>query len=294
MNIALALLLIFSGATSALHAAPAIHQPRTHEGITADKTATSINNMKRKREQEAKIVRVGKRRKGLTQNRILHTFSNMNYKELEDAKDANKERKHFDVVEKYLERMIALCENVNQRAGLIMELADIHFSQTEYADAKKQYEEFERLYPGNSQLERAKKQIILCSKQVILSSDRDQSPTEETLRLAKEYLEREAFAEYKEEVETIKKECETLLAQSECGITDFYIKQGNFKSAELRIKNIRDTWLEIVPDVATTLAQLEVNLGVEWKEFQAPEESIKLAQVSVVKNPTKVNMAARF
>lgn len=297
MTIIFTLALVFFGAFSTINAESSIRQPREHEGLTADKTATSISQMKRTRAAEAEkaAARVGKkRRKGLTQNRIIHTFSTMTFDELKVAKDVHKNKKHFDVVEKYLERMIALCEDINQRADLIMELADTHFSQDEFDKAKTKYEEFERLYPGNSQLERAKRQTVLCAQKGILSVDRDQSPTEETLRLAKEYLERDAFTEFKEEVAAIKKECETLLAQSECGVTEFYIKQGNYKSAELRIKNIRDTYLDAVPEMAVTVAQLEVNLGTQWKEFQIPEESIKLAQVVPEKIDPKTDMAARF
>jgi outer membrane assembly lipoprotein YfiO len=294
MNIILALTLVSLGAFSTITAESSIRQPREHEGLTTDKTATSIADMKRKREAEAKRVRTGKRRKGLTHNRIIHTFSTMTFDELKVAKDNHREKKHFDIVEKYLERMIALCEDINQRADLIMELADTHFSQSEFDQAKTKYAEFERLYPGNAQIERAKKQMILCAQQGILSVDRDQSPTEETLRLTKEYLEREAFTEFKDEIATIKKECETLLAQSECGVTEFYIKQKNFKSAELRIKNIKDTYLDAVPEMAVTVAQLEVNLGTQWQEFEIPKESIKLAQTTPEKVDPKADMTARF
>ncbi|EKD48942.1 MAG: hypothetical protein ACD_64C00062G0005 [uncultured bacterium] len=294
MNTARTLLLIFTSATFGLQAAPSIGKQRTDNVSAEDKTAQDIKKMKQQREKEAKIVRTGKRRKGLTQNKIIHTFSTMTFDELKVAKDSNKARKHFDVVEKYLERMIALAENVNERADLIMELADTHFSQGEYTAAKKQYEEFERLYPGNIHIERAKRHIIICAQQTILTPDRDQSPTEETLRLAIDYLDRETFTTYRNEIETIKKECETMLAQSECNITNFYIKQKNFESAKRRISHIRTAYLEKVPEVATTLAQLEVDLGMEWKEFQVPEESIKLAQATPVKTSDKTDMTARF
>lgn len=274
-----------------------MRKPREHEGLTADKMPDSITHMKRTREQEAKktAARVGKkRRKGLTQNNVRHTFSMMTFDELKIAKNAHKEKKHFDVVEKYLERMIALCEDINHRADLIIELADTHFSQGEFTKAKEQYEEFERLYPGNMQVEYAKKQMVLCAQKNILSIDRDQSPTEETLRLAEEYLARDSFTASRDEVARIKKECETLLAQSECNITEFYIKQGNYKSAELRIKTIKDTYLESVPEVAFTVAQLEVHLGTQWDEFKVPEESIKLAQATPEKNDPKIDMTSRF
>ncbi len=266
------------------------------EGLSADKTPTPISKLKKLRDQKlADRPRFKKKRKGLTHRKEHHTFSNMPYDELKVAKNKAVEGKHFDIAAKYLERMITLCEKVNEKAQLIIELANIHFSQKEYDDAKKWYQEFERLYPGNQLIEQAKKQIILCSKQTILSSDRDQAPTEETLRLAKEYLVRDSFTLYRKEVAAIQKECENILAQADCGITEFYIKQGNFSSASRRIKHIRTAWLEKVPEVAITLAHLEIQLGAEWKDFKVPEESTKLAHATGIKKPTqKVDMATRF
>ncbi len=295
MYFVLALWAIFSFYTTFLQAAPSIRQPRMPEGLSANKTPTPISKLKKPQGPKlANRTQFEKKRKGLTHRKEHHTFSTMPYDELKVAKDKAVQGKHFDIAAKYLECMITLCENVNEKAQLIIELADIHFSQKEYDSAKKWYQEFERLYPGNHLIAQAKKQIILCSKQAILSPDRDQAPTEETLRLAKEYLERDSFTLYRKEVATIQKECESMLAQADCGITEFYIKQGNYPSASRRIKHIRTAWLEKVPEVATTLVHLEVQLGAEWKDFKVPEKSTTLAQAGIKKSTQKVDMATRF
>ncbi len=294
MYFVLTLWILFSFCTTFLQATPSIRQPRLPEGLSANKTPTPISKLKKPRDQKL-ATRTKKKRKGLTHRKEQHTFSTMPYDELKGAKNKAVQGKHFDIAAKYLERMITLCENVNEKAQLIIELANIHFSQKEYDSAKKWYQEFERLYPGNQLIAQAKKQIILCSKQAILSSDRDQAPTEETLRLAKEYLERDSFTPYRKEVAAIQKECESILAQADCGITEFYIKQGNYTSASRRIKHIRTAWLEKIPEIATTLAHLEVQLGTEWKDFKVPEESTKLAHATGAKKPTqKIDMATRF
>jgi outer membrane assembly lipoprotein YfiO len=295
MYFVLAFWTIFLFCTTSLQAAPSIRQPRMPEGLSANKTPTTISKLKKPQDQKLANRTQKKKRRGLTHRKKHHTFSNMLYDELKVAKDKSVQGKHFDIAAKYLERMITLCENVNEKAQLIIELANIHFSQKEYDSAKKWYQEFERLYPGNQLIEQAKKNIILCSKQAILSPDRDQAPTEETLRLAKEYLERDLFTLYRKEVAAIQKECESILAQADCGITEFYIKQGNYTSARRRIQHIRTAWLEKVPEVATTLAHLEVQLGAEWKDFKVPEKSTKLAHATGKKEPTqKVDMTTRF
>ncbi len=275
MNFIRNLLILLLCSTSIIQTAPSIRMPTMPQGLSADK----------KTDTKKVLVDDGKR----------HTLGTMTYEELKKAKEENCKKKHFDTAIIYLERMITLCENVNEKAHLIIELGNLHFTQKNYTDAKNRYQEFERLYPGNQLIEHAKKQIILCSKQAILSPDRDQAPTEETLRLAKEYLERKSFTLYREDVEAIKKECESVLAQSECGVTEFYIKQGNFKSAERRIKHIRTEWLDKVPEIGTTLAQLEVNLGAAWTDFEVPKASITLVDASNTRKPTKKSdMTKRF
>lgn len=235
-----------------------------------------------------------KRRKGLTGNKVRYTLSTMPYPELMAAKDRCIASNQFETAAKYLERLITLCENSHEKADLIIEIADLLFSQNDFDAAKKWYQEFVRLYPGNKGIEKAKRSIILCTKQYIRSPDRDQTPTEETLKLAQEYLDKESFKTYREEVTAIKKECEAILAQADCGVAEFYITYGDYSAAERRIKHIRTAWLEKVPEVITTLAQLEVSLGTSYKEFSIPEESFKIAQNALPTKTRKVDMTTRF
>ncbi len=261
------------------------------KGLTADRTS-----LKRKRpaenKDEDKRPKKKIKRKGLQGYKKYHTFSDMTYEELKTAKDKNMASKSFEIASKYFERMITLCENVSEKAELIIDLANLFYSQAEFDKAKKWYLEFERLYPGNALIEQAKWQIILCSKQRILTPDRDQAPTEETLELAKQYLNRDTFKKYKDEIAKIKVECEELLAQADCSVANFYIRHGNYLSAEKRIKHVKDEWLAKVPSVATTVANLEIDLGAVWAEFKVSEESVKLAQA--VEVPKKTSMANRF
>ena len=285
------LLMIAFVSQSAVLAAPSIRTPQMPKGLSADR---QLVNKKRPVAAQTDPDKPKKKikRKGLQGYKKYHTFSDMTYEELKTAKEKNIASKSFEIASKYLERMITLCENVTEKAELIIELANIFYSQVEFDKAKKWYSEFEHLYPGNALIEQAKRQIILCSKQRILTPDRDQAPTEETLELAKQYLDRDNFTKYKDEVAKIKIECEELLAQADCSVANFYIRHGNYLSAEKRIKHVKDEWLAKVPAVATTVANLEIDLGAVWTEFKVPEESVKLTQV--VKVPEKTSMANRF
>lgn len=270
------------------------------DATAATKVPTAISKLaKPKSKIEKKEYR--KKRKGLTGlkksafgNR--KTYSNMQYAELLAAKDRCIASKQYETAAKYLERLTNLCENAKDKAQLLRELADLNFSQKEFDAAKKWYQEFVRLYPGNQSIEHAKYRVILCTKERILSADRDQTPTEETLQLAQEYLDKETFNANRIDVSTIKAECETLLAQADCGVANFYIKSGDYGAAARRVKTIRNNWLDKVPEMGPTLAQLEVSLGNAWKEFEVPESSIKLAQqtTTLAKANRKTDMTVRF
>ena len=169
----------------------------------------------------------------------------------------------------------------------------ILFVQEKFDDAAKWYTEFTQLYPGNKLVEYASYKSIICSFKKILSPDRDQSPTEKTLELTNTFLGRaDVFIQYKAHVEKIKRQCEQTLAKSDCNIAEFYITHGPYSSAQRRLAQIRTDWLVKVPEISTTIANLEVQLGTQWSEFTPPESSIKLAQAA--KPPKKIDMTRRF
>lgn len=239
------------------------------------------------------------KRKGLQGYKHVVPFSRMNYAQLMQAKEENKKAKNWDVVIKYLDRMIVMCESegvdyLKEKANLIIELADILFMQQQYDLATKWYTEFTHAHMGDSRCEYASYRAIVCASHKILSSDRDQTATEKTLELADTFLKQTtSFKKYRKEVQQIQKQCYQMLAQSDCNIAEFYLKYGNYNAAEQRVKGIRTEWLDKAPDIAVYLAHLEVELSTVLPTFQLPESSIKLA---ALKSPAKkqADMTTRF
>ncbi len=265
-------------------------RPQMPQGLTADKGYNS--HKKPKVKLESLPPRSKPKRKGLQGYKKYHTLSDMTYDELYAAKEKARISKSWDIT-KYLEQMIILCDNINEKAALIIELADILFAQQKLDDAAKWYTEFTHLYPGNKQMEHASYKAIVCCSKRILSVDRDQSLTEKTLELASAFLKRaDVFTTYKKQVETIQKECYQVLAQSDCHIAAFYLKYGSYQAAERRLKTIRNEWLDKVPEIGPQLTSLEVELAAQFSDFKAPEEAVKLAQTP---KPIKKNdMTKRF
>ena len=221
------------------------------------------------------------------------TLSTMSLSELLETKNQQIKSKNFDLAIKYLERAVTLCDDINMKAALIIELADILFKQQKYDEAAKWYNEFTVLYPGNASIEYASYRNVVCSSKKLLSYDRDQTPTEKTIELANKFLSRgDIFTTYQEEIKKIRNECYNLLALSECDKAHFYIKQGNYSAAQNRLESIREQQLEKAPEIHHFLAQLEVDLAAAFKEFKAPESSINLAQVTNTEK--KKDMSKRF
>ncbi len=261
-------------------------------GLAVEKTPTAPP-----KKREHRVRNLKHKRKGLQFIKKKYTFSDLHFYELKEAKNKQVDNKNYFVACKYLERMIRLCDDINEKAGVMIELADLFVEQQKFDDAAKWYTEFVQLYPGNKQVEYASYRSVICASKNILGADRDQSPTEKTLELAHQFLKREdLFATYKKEVRQIERECYQRLAASDIRVAEFYIiKQHDYDSAKKRLSTIRDEWLEKAPEVELELARLEVTLSGLCVDFNVSEESIEcLLSQAVIPTEKKANMANRF
>lgn len=269
--------------------------PRLPRGLDVNKpSATKIA------QAEPETKHTSKKGKKAKTKSVRKTYSTMDYDELKVAKDQYKASKNYETTAKYLERMITLCDDkkTNEKAEIIIELADLLFDQEKFDDAAKHYTEFIKLYPGNKNIEYASYRAIVCCSKKILSPDRDQSKTEETIALADKFLERaDVFTTYEKEVRTIQQQCYQVLAASELNVSSFYIIHGDFKAAQQRLAHVRTEWLGKVPEIEFSLASLEVDLAEKFPEFK-PTTPLSAAAANVVvaqtSTPKKVDLAKRF
>lgn len=275
----------------------AVHQARIAQGLSFGSNSSS---KKKPAAPPTKVAMPRKiKRKGLQGYSKHKTFSQMDYPELAQLKEEQKKQKDWNYVIKCLQRMIVMCDSLDEKelhstkAALIIELADILFDQQKYDDAAKWYTEFTHIYSGNKNIEYASYKAIVCASKKILSIDRDQSATEKTLELANEFLKRaDTFTTYKKEVKALQNLCYKTLAYSDCNVAEFYLTYGNYQAAEQRLKSIRSQWLDKAPDITVKLASLEVELATVSPQFKVPDTTITLAEL---KSPIKkVDMKNRF
>ena len=98
-------------------------------------------------------------------------MNKMSYDELNKTKNELIAAKQYEVAIKYLQKMLALATDVQEIALIMIELADVYFDVGNLVKAGILYEEFSRLYPGNSRVEYAAYKSVLCSFYSMLSSD---------------------------------------------------------------------------------------------------------------------------
>ena len=216
-----------------------------------------------------KYTRKGKAKK---QRQPRKTLRYMTYEETKVGKDKLVASGNYTVALKYLERMVKLCDDINELEMLHLELADTQKACAHYDIASALYTQFVQGYPGSNHTQYALYQAIECTHQRILDADRDQANTHKTIELADQFLEKEKpdTALYAKAVQ-IRDTCYKRLIKSEYKIYSFYLNDGKFKQAERRLASLRETWIEKMP-------QLEPELLVKEYELAKKQQNLEIAQ----------------
>lgn len=186
------------------------------------------------------------------------TMSDMNYDELKVAKNKAVASGNKEVALKYMEKMIPICNDLSERAALMLEVADARFENGLHVEAGTMYQEFTVMYPGHEKSTYAEFKSIECSYATILIAERDQTATKNTLELAQAFLTKyKPGKEYYDKVATIVTTCNERLFESELSIIKFYLHQKNKLSVEKRLKKLRESMLSVLPACEQTLIETE-------------------------------------
>jgi|GEM_PF-2098602 len=231
------------------------------------------------------------------------TLRYMTYEETKEGKNKLLASGNHFVALKYQERMLKLCDDLNELEALFLEYADTHRHCNHYDKAASLYNEFVTSYPGSAHTEYALYQAVECSSKLILDADRDQTNTHKTIELANQFLEKaDLFAQYKDKVEEIRTHCYTLLVRSEYNIYHFYAYAADYNQAQRRLEGLRTDWLAIMPQLEPELLVLECELAKKQHNLErAHEKELELANkfpdavptVVAARNPI-TNFVAKF
>lgn len=249
-------------------------------------------------ETRAHKSRLRKSSKKKTQKK---TLSHMPYEELTIAKDRQLKAGNKDLAIKYIEQMMKLCNDVQILGELLLELSDLFFDLGNFQKSAMIYTEFTNLYPGNDKAEYALYRAILSTYYCTLETDRDQTQTEETVELADTFLEQTQFKQYHDEVRTIREQCYNKLAESEFNICSFYLNKGSYKAVDRRLQDLRDQWLQKLPDLEPHIIAFEADVAEKQQlTTLAAQKRKELADTfphvsnQIAQEKPKTSMANRF
>ena len=154
-------------------------------------------------------------------------------------------------------------------------LADLHFKQGNYPSAYTLYQHYAQYYPADKKAEYSQYYAVLSKFYQTLKPDCDQTATEETIQLCKNYLNRPVNQRYRKDVSDIQNTCEHKLINKEIYVYNFYLKQGKYDAANIRLNNIKKQYLAKKKSLEPQLLYLECKLAEKKKNSELIKKNIE-------------------
>ena len=201
------------------------------------------------------------------------TKQQMAFNELsEKAHALMAKNKHADAIT-YLEEIMARFPDNAGIADYKLKLADLYVKEDRHASAHDLFEHYNQFYPSDTKAEYAKYQALLAMYEQTSRTDCDQTETEDTIRLCKEYLENPAYTAYRNEVASIQKEGQKKLIAKEIYVFNFYVKQEQYEAAEGRLKHLKEKYGAIT-EFNPQFLYLECKLAHRQKKHAEVEKAL--------------------
>ena len=112
-----------------------------------------------------------------------------------------------------------------------------YFSQR-YPEALAAFGDFERMHPTSPSLPEVEYHLGLAYLAQTSTSDRDQQPYTNALGYFRNIVDRFPSSPWAEKARLRMRECREALASHEAGITAYYLRQGNLRAAEARLRGL--------------------------------------------------------
>jgi outer membrane protein assembly factor BamD (BamD/ComL family) len=193
---------------------------------------------------------------------------------------------NYELVVKYLDRIIKLSDDQQEIKSLRIKLSDALFNLGEYERAAVTYSIYAELYPGCPEAIYADYKSIVASSKLILASDRDQAATIQTIKRARDFLisVAENPTEFDEQVRELLKKALRILFKSEVLTfyhylnNAYYIRDEKYVAAEGRVTYIREKFLNsadqysYLPEIEPDVIVLECELAAARQDFELQKQ----------------------
>lgn len=208
-------------------------------------------------QQTSKEKKSKKTKKKNSKKVVNRAIKSMTFDELKPAKEEYLKNGHKEYACSCLERMITLENDIHKQKDLRIELGNLYLDLGRHIKVSDTFGDFIRLYPNSPDTEYAHYQAIDALWNQTLSPDRDQTVTNETIKLIKKYLDTKQYEKFRPNVEKCKQQCYRKLIDHEEHVCRFYLNRGRYKGAQKRLDYIRNKYLELLPEYEQNLLTLE-------------------------------------
>lgn len=187
-------------------------------------------------------------------------IDNINYEQLMERKHYHELHQDKEVLEKYLDKLIAKCNNQTDLKNLRFELAVNYIDRGFYKKASKAFTDFIDLYPNDKNTEFASYMELLSLDLQRNDATRDQTETKELITKGKKFLKKTTYKLYMPYVETMVLDAYKDLFQAEINKFDFYAKSNKIKSAEKVLELMKKDLVPYVVGASKEVEQLEKDI----------------------------------
>lgn len=166
-----------------------------------------------------------------------------------------------------------------------LRLADLHFAygreNIEEPEALKMayecYKKFYKLNPSDPKAEYASYRAILSRFYQTTRYECDSTLIEKTIKSCNKHLANERFVrgDHANDVRDVRYTCQRSLVDKELYIFNTYLRDGKIKSARNRLNYVRDTYVEVIPDLEARLLYLESKLAFEEDKPEIASRNVK-------------------
>lgn len=235
----------------------------------------------------------------IKKNKPKKNIKDMTLPEALEAKTYYTALNQTEFVIKTLERIIALCTDHQILGDVMLELADLQLNLGNLEGAQKLYSDYKTLFPGSTYIKHARYQEIFAHYWDALDAERDQSKTQETIKLAQNFLEEFPHDDhFTPSVTETLKTCYTKLLESELHGIEFYLNKYHYaddQNALTAAKNrLAYVEKELLPHIHHPQASaIATQIGLATAENKAqPIKNITLALDAIIHTPHNVVLAA--
>lgn len=202
------------------------------------------------------------------------TKQKMSFNELADKANSLMAKNKNDDAISYLEEIMTRFPDNENIAEYKLTLADLYVKEERHASAHEMFEHYNQFYPSDTKAEYAKYQALLAMNEQTSQTDCDQTETENTINLCKEYLANPSYTVYRDEVMAIQNKGQKKLVEKEIYVFNFYVKHEQFDAAQNRLKHLKEKYSELT-EFAPRFLYLECKLAHRQKKNEAVDKALE-------------------